>query len=184
MAAPRAPYLRDLEEKRRHAWVLLFGCGALLVFSALYWLAQGRPFDRGAYEIIGGAAWGHLFAFDPASRSVVSAIVRGLGGNMGLIAGVLVMIIAANGYRCGERWTWYAMWVLPLEAAIDLATLAGYDALTPTSAAWDIGIFLLAMTGLVLPYATFFPEEALALRESRRPRALHARASRPETHRH
>lgn len=87
----------------------------------------------------------------------MSALVRELGGNFGLLAGVLIVVIATTSYRRGEKWAWYALWILPLHASLDMATVEGYGALSMASATWDIALVLSTILALLLPYRRFFP---------------------------
>jgi hypothetical protein len=147
------------------AWVLVFLDGLLLGCASLYWLVRGRFFDESLYEALTAtrlAEPGEPFA---PVENVVSAAVR-LGGVLGLCASVLVMAVALTAYRSGERWAWYAIWALPFYCSLEIATLAGYQALTPTAAVWDLGLLALALFALVAPYRWFFPTP------SQPPRAL------------
>jgi hypothetical protein len=137
------------------AWVLVFLDGLLLGCGSLYWLAHGRFFDDNLYEAIIGAPFSTLEASYPAVEKVASAAVR-LAGVLGLCASMLVMAVAVTAYRAGERWAWYATWAVPLYCSLEIATLAGYRALTPTAALWDTGLLTLALFALVAPYRWFF----------------------------
>jgi hypothetical protein len=138
------------------AWVLLFACGALLLVSSLFWVSQGRFFDGDVYLAIANNPWKMIDDSMPGASRLASAVVR-LYGALGISAAVLVMAVAATSYRRRERWAWYVFWVLPLCAAIDIATFAAYRALTFRNAAWDIALLGLSLLGLIAPYQSFFP---------------------------
>jgi hypothetical protein len=124
----------------------------------LYWLARGRFFDENVYEAISGTPWATLNALFPSVENVASVAVR-LAGVSGLLASMLVMTVAVTGYRRGERWAWYATWSLPFYCSLEIATLAGYRALTPTVAVWEAALLSLALLALVAPYRWFFPPQ-------------------------
>jgi hypothetical protein len=85
--------------------------------------------------------WDELMASqDPRVATLMSALVRELGGNFWLLAGALIVAVSVTSYRRGEKWAWYALWILPLHAALDMATVAGYGALSMASATWDIAL--------------------------------------------
>jgi hypothetical protein len=70
--------------------------------------------------------WDELMASqDPRVATLMSALVRELGGNFWLLAGVLIVAVSVTSYRRGEKWAWYALWILPLHTALDMATVAG-----------------------------------------------------------
>lgn len=139
------------------AWVLVFFDGMLLGCGSLYWLVRGRFFDEALYYALAGSPATQLSA--PA-ENIATLAIR-LGGVLGLSASLLVMAVALGAYRGGERWAWYATWALPLYCSLEMATLASYQALTPTVVLWDVGLFSLALAALVAGYRHFFaaPEE-------------------------
>lgn len=140
------------------AWTLLFVYGVLVAISSTFALVQGRLFDPGFVDAIGGDSWSHAIALLPSAAKPVAALVRLLGAT-GLVMSLLVMGVAATAYRSGERWSWYVMWALPLYATFDLATLYAYDAASVMSVTWDVSLLAIALLGLLFPYASFFPDE-------------------------
>jgi hypothetical protein len=38
---------------------------------------------------------------------------------------MLIVAVSVTSYRRGEKWAWYALWILPLHTALDMATVAG-----------------------------------------------------------
>lgn len=137
------------------AWVLVLLDGLLLGCGSFYWLTQGRFFDDNVYQSIAGTSLSTLSGSYPAVERVASAAVR-LAGVIGLCASILVMIIALTGYRACARWAWYAVWTLPFYCSLEIATLGGYGALTPTAVLWDMMVLAVALLALVLPYRSFF----------------------------
>ncbi len=141
------------------AWVLLFLDGLLLLCSSLFWITRGRFFDPGFYEALTGGAWSTLSALMPSLDRVATASVR-FAGLLGAATSALVIAIATTSFRRLERWAWYAMLVLPAFAVLDFSLSAGYDALTPTSIAWDATLAGLALVSLTIAYGAFFPPVA------------------------
>jgi hypothetical protein len=64
---------------------------------------------------------------------------------------MLIVAVSVTSYRRGEKWAWYALWILPLHAALDMATVAGYGALRMASATWDIALVVSTILALLLP---------------------------------
>lgn len=63
---------------------------------------------------------------------------------------MLIMTITATAFRRGERWSWYALWLLPVHSAIDLVVIAAYRALSFAAIAWDAGLFAAMLVTLWL----------------------------------
>ena len=137
------------------AWVLVFLDGLLLGCASLYWLLRGRFFDENLYRALAATT-----ANEAPAENVTAVAIR-LAGVLGLSASLVFMALALGAYRRGDRWAWYATWALPLYCSLEMATLASYQALTPTVMLWDVGLFLLALAALVAGYRHFFalPEE-------------------------
>ena len=140
---------------RTYVWIIPFLYGVLLFTAALYWLVVGEPFDTAFYGRVAGKALVDVMAaVSPGTSRAFSALVREMGGNTGLVAGILIMATSAFAFRRNERWSWYALWVLPLHSAIDLVTVAAYGALSPAVVAWDAGLIAAMLLALVLSSRT------------------------------
>jgi hypothetical protein len=137
------------------AWVLLFLDGLVLLCSALFWITRGRFFDPGFYEALTGGTWSVASALMPSLDRVATASVR-FAGLLGVVTSALVIAIATTSFRRGERWAWYAMLLLPAFAVLDFSLSAGYEAVTPTSVAWNVTIAGLAIVSLGISYRAFF----------------------------
>jgi hypothetical protein len=141
----------------RYAWFIPFSYGLLILAASAFWLVWGTPFDTATYHRVAGMPWGDIMAAShPRVPAVVSALVRFLGGNFGLLSGILVIAVAVTAFRSGERWAWFAMLALPLHSLIDPGILIHYDALAPASLAWDCALIVYTLLGILLPVKTFF----------------------------
>jgi hypothetical protein len=70
----------------------------------LYWLVLGAPFDTAFYGRVAGEALVDVMtAVSPGAGRALSALVREMGGNTGLVAGTLIMAILAFAFRRNER---------------------------------------------------------------------------------
>jgi hypothetical protein len=68
----------------------------------------------------------------------------------------LVLAITLTGYRRGEKWAWYTLWLVPIllvSSALFNASFVGDLSLTLE---W-IPITIISLLGLLLPYRKFFP---------------------------
>lgn len=82
--------------------------------------------------------------------------VRLLGGNFALLSGWLIVVIAVTAYRRGERWAWYALWILPVHAVLDLTIVSMYRALSPAAILWDGSLLLSTLLAQALSYQMVF----------------------------
>jgi hypothetical protein len=67
-----------------------------------------------------------------------------------LAVAVLVMVISATGYRTGQKWAWYSLLYLPVHVSVHIL-------LWPWLAPILLGLLVIVLTGLALPFRTFFP---------------------------
>jgi len=142
---------------KEYAWLVPFVYGVLLFLAGALWLAGGKPFDVATYERIAGASWSELEVSHHGLPAVLSALVRLLGGNSSLLAGLFVMTVAATGFRRGERWAWWLCWALPIRSAIDLAVVAKHGGLGAAVVLWDASLIAVLVGALVVSYRSFFP---------------------------
>ncbi len=132
------------------AWLLPFAYGMLLCVASLLWLISGLPFDQVTYERIAGVPWKEAVnSLEPRMLRMMTAIVREMGGNTGLVAGLFTMVISATGFRKREKWAWFALWLLPAHSALDMATVASYGALTRHALIWDLSLIAATSAALI-----------------------------------
>jgi hypothetical protein len=81
----------------------------LSVLSALY-VGLTPTADQTELQ---GRTWEEFARRDPEVAALYSMDLALLGMSIGAFA-VLAMVVAGMPYRRGERWAWYALWVVPL----------------------------------------------------------------------
>lgn len=145
----------------RYAWIILAALGIFLIFTAIFLGGvignpgvQGPAGEKSDAEYIAGMTWTEISASSPnVARLVVYELqTRDI---FRAFWGVFVLAIAAYPYRRGERWSWYVLWILPVQfvvLAIWFSTLLGL--LSPLGVYGSVAI--LAVVGLLLPYRRFF----------------------------
>jgi len=136
----------------KYAWIIFFVFGLLSVITAPI-LLSGRPPNPPSPEGTTGLTLPEIGTRIPGILGYISSISRQLGNFM-LAMGVLLMGIAAVPYRKGEKWAWYACWILPVLLVIQLANSRGGHL-------WqaDLISLLIALAGLFMPYRKFFPKQ-------------------------
>jgi uncharacterized membrane protein len=102
-----------------------------------------------------------LEATSPNAAAMIDFMVR-LGGLLWLFVGLFSMAIVLTGFRRGERWAWYTMWLLPLLFAFhQLITRSAYkypEAGIPSSLVSGLVTLIVTILTLALSYRKFFPK--------------------------
>ena len=138
----------------KHAWVLLFALSLFIAATAVVGIVSG--IDRTDFEQSTNLTWDEMQALNPTVSDYVQRVIR-LNGAAYLGLGLIAALLSCTAYRRGERYAWFAMWVLPLTLAASAAVFAveGSDL-----AYYYGGYTLVAVVGLLLPYRKFFPGNA------------------------
>ena len=139
----------------KYGWVVY-------LFLGLLWLVVGltqvfnpeRLIDNEAQHII-GISLSELEASFPEATE----LVRFLFGTVGVLKtswSLLVLAITLTGYRRGEKWAWYTMWLVP---AVLVGQGLWYSVFLGdfTEMLQYIPIMTVSLVGLFLPYRKFFP---------------------------
>ena len=113
----------------RNAWIILFATAALGIFGGVSVMVPTNPTYQLPSVIWIIRAWG----------------ITWIGFN------ILALVLIVGPYRRGERWAWYALWLMPL-------LLIGYFVLSPELTMYLVLAILTAALGLLLPYRRYFPD--------------------------
>jgi hypothetical protein len=95
---------------------------------------------------LSGRTWEQFVAQDPEVASIY-VIDLALLGIVWASFGLIAAIISAVPFRRGDRWAWYALWLVPIAyggAAIRML-IDGYDA-----GVWVAGYTAVGMVGLLM----------------------------------
>jgi hypothetical protein len=149
----------------RHAWkVLLFfglfmsliGLPDILVGGSFYQEVEGTLLGA-----ITGMTWEQLEAASPDAAAMIDLKLR-IGGVQFLFLGLFSMAIVLTGFRRGERWAWYTMWLHPLFLGLHtLVILSAYkhpQAGIPVPLVSGPVVLVITALTLALPYRKFFPK--------------------------
>jgi hypothetical protein len=138
----------------RYAWVLLVLVAAFMTLAAIGYIVFGLQAIPD-YELAlpeGRVSTGPLLEQSPEP---LTPIFQNLLMDLGIVQvalGILVIVVAAVPYRRGERWAWYALWVLPL------AVLGGN--INAVRLGLTLGplpiVLVVAVLGMLLPVRRFF----------------------------
>ncbi len=138
-----------LQENRvpRASWIILAVVAKLTVLSGL-WVGLTPV---GSQTELSGRTWEEFAAADPEVARIYSMDLVLLGMTFTAFA-ILGTILSLIPYRRGERWAWFALWLIPLvHGGIALRMLidqysAGYVYL---------GLFIISLIGILIPIRRF-----------------------------
>jgi hypothetical protein len=137
----------------KYGWVVY-------LFLGLLWLVVGltqafNPWGLTDAQHITGMSLRELEASYPEATE----LVRFLYGALGMLKtswSFLVLAITLTGFRKGEKWAWFTMWLVPAtlvgQGLFNSVLLGDFNEMLP----W-IPITALSLLGLFLPYRKFFP---------------------------
>jgi hypothetical protein len=107
---------------RRHAWQLLFGMTALISVIGLNPVKEGIHEDPSVPLAFTGMTADQLQSDNPETFRLIDVQAR-FGGLDLIVIGILFSTILVTAFRRNERWSWWAMWILPLWAVAVSATI-------------------------------------------------------------
>ena len=139
----------------KYAWLVF-------LFLGLLWVVVGftQAFypDRVAVNDalrVTDMSWSDLKDSSPEA----SDLVRFLYGHMGLLKmswSFLVIAITLTGFRRGEKWAWYTMWLVPI-VLVSSGLFNAWFFGGVSHALQSIPIVTISLLVLLLPYRKFFP---------------------------
>jgi hypothetical protein len=141
---------------QKYAWVIYLALGLLWVVVGL---AQAffpdALLDTDAQRVT-GMSWNELSTSSPEATE----LVRYHYWEMGLLKlswSFFVLAITLTGYRKGEKWAWYTLWLVPICLVSYAIFYAGWFG-GVGEAMESIPIISISLIGFILPYKKFFPK--------------------------
>ena len=142
----------------KYGWVVYLLLGVLWLWVGLTQVFNPeRLLDNEAQHII-GMSLSELEASFPEATE----LVRFLHGAVGMLKtswSLLVLAITLTGYRRGEKWAWYTLWLCPAilvgQGLFDSVFLGDFNEMLQ----W-IPITSISLLGLLLPIRKFFPRKS------------------------
>lgn len=146
--------MERLHEK--YGWVVYLALGLLwLVVGIMQAFFPDGLIDNEA-QLVTDMSWNELMSSDPAA----SELIRFTYGGLGLLKvswSLFVLVITLTGYRRGEKWAWYTLWLVPILLVGCALFNAGWFGRI-NEALQFIPITSVSLLGLILPYRKFFPK--------------------------
>jgi hypothetical protein len=159
--------MTEIEQKKepfiqRNAWIVFIIVAVIFLLFGVGDVIRGMDADPAIAESIAGQSWEEAQRSSPKLANLIDLMVRGQGSTIAILA-ILSIAVTYYAFRPGERWAWYALWILPVwNAAIFLAFItaerqAGFAPPPPMLSAPVF--FSITALALVLSYRRFFPRE-------------------------
>jgi hypothetical protein len=139
----------------KYGWVWYLALGLLWLVVGLSQLFNPTDLLEDDVQHITGMSLSELEAISPEAHELVLWLY-GAMGNLKISWSLFLIAITLTGYRKGEKWAWYTMWLAPAilvcSAIFNTIFLGDVNEVLQ----W-IPITFLSLVGLILPYRTFFP---------------------------
>ncbi len=139
----------------KYGWVLFLFLGLLWVVVGIVQVFSPGELLRTDAQLITGLSWSELKASSP----IATDLVRFHYGGMGLLKtswSFLVLAITLTGYRKGEKWAWYTLWLVPALLVCNAFYNVNFLGDVNQMLEW-IPVTSVSLLGLLLPYRKFFP---------------------------
>jgi len=139
----------------KYGWVVYLFLGLLwLVVGLTQVFNPGELADNDAQHIT-GLSLSELEVKSPEATELVYFLYGALG-MLKTSWSFLVLAITLTGFRKGEKWAWFTMWLVPAllvgQGLFNSVLLGDFNEMLP----W-IPITTVSLLGLFLPYRKFFP---------------------------
>jgi hypothetical protein len=139
----------------KYGWVWYLALGVLWLVVGLSQLLTPVVLLEDDAQHISGMSLSELEASSSEATELIFWQIGTLG-NLKISWSLFLIAITLTGYRKGEKWAWYTMWLAPAvlvcQAIFDSMFLGDVNEVLK----W-IPITFLSLVGLLLPYRKFFP---------------------------
>ena len=141
----------------KYGWVIFLALGLLWVVVGLSQIFNPDVLIETDVQHVTGMSLIELEASNPESIELVR-FYMGIIGNLKTSWSFLVLAITLTGYRRGEKWAWYTLWLAPAilvsQGIINSILLGDINEMLP----W-IQITSISLLGLLIPIRKFFPRK-------------------------
>ncbi|MFX1416142.1 MAG: hypothetical protein ACFFC0_04980 [Promethearchaeota archaeon] len=141
----------------KYGWVVMLALGLLWLVVGLSQVFTPDVLMETDAQHIMGMSLGELEALSPEA----ALFVRWLTGALGMLKiswSFFVLAITMTGFRKGENWAWYTLWLAPVllvgQGIFNSVFLGDFNEMLQ----W-IPITTITLFGLLLPYRKFFPKD-------------------------
>ena len=146
-----------MKRVEKYAWVIFLFLGLLWLVVGLNQIFLPDGLMETDVQHVTGMSLGELEASSPESIELVR-FLYGIIGNLKTSWSLLVLAITLTGFRRGEKWAWYTLWLVPAvlvsQGIIHSFILGDINEMRqwiPTTS--------ISLLGLLLPIRKFFPRK-------------------------
>ena len=146
-----------MKRVEKYAWVIFLALGLLWLVVGLNQIFLPDALIGNDVQHVIGMSLSELEASSPESVELVR-FLYGIIGNLKTSWALLVLAITLTGFRRGEKWAWYTLWLVPavlvaqgIIHSILLGDISEMLQWIPTTS--------ISLLGLLLPIRRFFPRK-------------------------
>ncbi len=139
----------------KYGWVWYLALGLLWLVVGLNQLFTPEVLLEDDALHITGMSLSELEVSSPETFKLILWLYQGLG-NLKISWSLLVIAITLTGYRKGEKWAWYTLWLVPTILVCSAIYNIYFMGDINEALQW-VPITFLSIIGLLLPYRKFFP---------------------------
>lgn len=139
----------------KYGWVWYLALGLLWIVVGLNQLFTPEVLLEDDAQHITGMSLSEFEVSSPEAFKLILWLYMGLG-NLKTSWSLLVIAVTLTGYRRGEKWAWYTLWLVPT-ILVSSAIYNIYFMGDINEALQWVPITFLSIVGLLLPYRKFFP---------------------------
>jgi len=140
----------------KYGWLWYLALGLLWLVVGLNQLSTPQVLLEGDAQHITGMSLNELESSSPEAYNLILWLYMGLG-NLKISWSLFVIAVTLTGYRNGEKWAWYTLWLVP-SILVGSAIYNIYFMGDINEALQWVPITILSLIGLLLPYRRFFPQ--------------------------
>ena len=139
----------------KYGWVVFLFLGLLWLVVGLNQLFTPEGLLETEAQHITGMSLSELEASSPEATKL-ARFLMGAVGNLKMNWSLFLIAITLTGYRKGEKWAWYTLWLAPAslvgQGLFNSVFLGDFNEMLK----W-ITITTISLLGLLIPYRKFFP---------------------------
>jgi len=140
----------------KYGWVVYIGLGLLWLVVGLYQIFLPRELLVEDIQLVLNLPMSELELSSPEAMDFVFWVY----GSLGLVKvswSLFVLAITLTGFRKGEKWAWYTLWLVPILLITTGLFNTFYIGDVSQMLQW-VPILSLSLLGIFLPYRKFFPK--------------------------
>jgi len=142
----------------KYAWVIFLIIGILILTGGIPHMF-GTNTDPELVTSIAGQTIAEIKESNPLLFNLYDFYFKG-GGLSDIGVAFFLIVISINAYRKGDRWSWFALWFVPVFFSLWIIVGLSLPREAQSSLQPPLMVFIaLSVSGLLLPVRKFFPRK-------------------------